>query len=789
MRLAIILAALCLVAVSESDAATSIDVAAVTALENDVQLLEPQLTYLTTEYVKRDLYDRPSIERRISDGEILHLLGDHARASIILYDVITREEIKGHPQYEDVLFYLAESEFQVRNYFGARHYFRQLITSGTLAHSFEAFGRLIEIADQLGDYTGVEEKVAELRATGAGKIRPDIAYFYGKSLARRKKSELAIAQLSVIDSAHRFYFRAQYIMAVELVRLGRLSEALPLFLRVKEAAAPMGLGATEKEQNQLHDLATLAVARVQNELQQLSEALDSYQDISRTSPYFEDMLYEVAWAYIRASGLQTVESERRSHLQKAVQALDLILLDEKSRVLLPQSLVLKGNVLLRLERHSEATAAFTQVSSVYGAAATELDDTLAQNEDAIAYFNRLIAKNQGVFSAAAFLPPIAVGFAEAERDVERALGISNDLDSSRVAIDEARQISEGLIAAMTTKRAVEYYPRLQEGELKSIEIESDVIQQLEKITQLVSQALRAELNESEQTKLLELANERRRLFADYRALPKSGVALKARKEQYESGFSQADKKAFTVRYEIEGARAQLVAVSKWVDDMASQKKLKKSDVKLLRQQIDTELRVIEELEREVVQLKRDTERSRSELSVSGDPDGREANLRANYVAAVKREMVELNKLSSRLGPTQQALAQRVLALRDTLDGYLGRLQSFRKIVDDVVTKKANEVAEAVRAEQERLVEYDRELASFGVDAKDLIGNVAYKTFESVRARFHDLVLRADVGDIDVAWRRKEERTEQINRLVKDQKVAQQQLDADFREVLSDGGAP
>lgn len=770
---------------TSSQASAAVEEAQVTNLENAVGLLEPQLVYLTTEYVKKDLYGRPSLQRRITDGEILHLLGDHARASIILYDVVTRDDIVGHPLYEDALFYLAESEFQIRNFFGARHYFRQLITLGSSKHSFEAFGRLIEIADLLGDYSGVEEKVSELRAAGAGQLRPDIAYFYGKSLARRGQSKAALLQLGTIPNTHRFYYRARYVMGVERVRLGELEEALPIFAEVRAAVQPLGLGPTEAEQAKMHDLAVLALARVHNELGHLSEALDTYQDVPRNSPYFEDMLYEVGWAYIRSANAASMESERRILLGKAVQALDLVLLDDRSRAILPQSKVLKGNVLLRLNRHDEATQTFAEVSSVYGAAAASLDETLAQHADVTLYFNDLIAKNQGVFSAAAFLPPIAVGFATAERDVERALGISNDLDASRHAIDEARQISESLIAAMTTKRAVEYYPRLQEGELKAIEIESDIIGKLEEASSLLAIVVQPVLSADERVKLQTDTDERHKLFADYRSLPKSGEALKARKQSYDLGFDRTDKRAFVVRYEIEGARAQLVAVQKWVDDMASTKKLKKNDVTLLRQQIENELRVVAELEKEILQLKRDTERSRSELSVSGDPDGREANMRSAYIAAVQREMAVLTEVAQRLAEPQRSHATRLLDVRRTLDGSLSKLTSFRQVVDGVVSRKANEVAEAVRAEQERLVEYERELASFGGDAKDLVGSVAYKTFEVVRSKFHDLVLRADVGDIDVAWRRKEERTEQINAFVKDQKNALNQLDKDFLEVLSD----
>ena len=757
-------------------------------LENGVALIDPQLTYLTTEYVKRDLYDRPSVQRRITDGEILHLLGDYTRASIVLYDVISRDDAIDHPMYDEALFYLAESEFQVRNFFGARYYFRQLISRGSAKHSFEAFGRLIEIADRLADYSGVEEKVAELRAAGSGVLRPDIAYFYGKSLARRGRSQLALKELEIIPPEHKFYHRARYIVGVERVRMGELEASLPVFDEVMHAPQPLGRGPTSTEQAKMHELAALALARVHNELGHGSEALDMYSEVPRTSEYFEEMLYEVSWAYIRRSNETHSEVERAGLLQKAVQALDLVLLDQTNRAILPQAKVLKGNVLLRLNRHDEATQAFDEVSAQYGAAVAELDET-AQRPDIIAYFNELISKNHGVFSAAAFLPPLAVNFAAAEKDVERALGISNDLDASHAAIDEARQISDRLIAAMSTKRAVEYYPRLQEGELKALEIEGDIINKLEAASRLLGAAVQPGLSSAERSKLDTDTVARRKLYDEYRTLPKSGEALKARKRQYDQSFDRADKQVFALSYEIEGARAQLVAVSKWVDDMAARKKLSKAQITMLRQQVDNEMRVITELDRQALQSKRDADRGRSELSLSGDPDGREDKLRAEYIAAVQREMTVLTGAAARLDEAARPAAERLLAARRHLDDYLRKLDDFHRVVESVVSRKASEVAEAVRVEQERLAQYERELGSFGGDAKDLVGSVAHKTFEVVRSKFHDLVLRADVGDIDVAWRRKEERTEAINKLVKEQKDSLTDLDRDFHDVLGDEGNP
>lgn len=64
-----------------------------------------------------------------------------------------------------------------------------------------------------------------------------------------------------------------------------------------------------------------------------------------------------------------------------------------------------------------------------------------------------------------------------------------------------------------------------------------------------------------------------------------------------------------------------------------------------------------------------------------------------------------------------------------------------------------------------------------------MGDVARLSFDRVRQRFQDIVLRADVGVVDVAWALKEAQTSAISRQVNDQRRELKVLDAEFAEVL------
>ena len=50
----------------------------------------------------------------------------------------------------------------------------------------------------------------------------------------------------------------------------------------------------------LYDLYILALARLHYHKNELDDAITLYKAISRRSKFFDDALYELAWAYLRA---------------------------------------------------------------------------------------------------------------------------------------------------------------------------------------------------------------------------------------------------------------------------------------------------------------------------------------------------------------------------------------------------------------------------------------------------------------------------------------------------------
>jgi len=58
-------------------------------------------------------------------------------------------------------------------------------------------------------------------------------------------------------------------------------------------------------------------------------------------------------------------------------------------------------------------------------------------------------------------------------------------------------------------------------------------------------------------------------------------------------------------------------------------------------------------------------------------------------------------------------------------------------------------------------------------------------FTKVADKFYDLVVKSDVGIIDVAWGLKDQKTQSVNKLTNQKNAEMKALDDDFRKVLEE----
>jgi hypothetical protein len=119
------------------------------------------------------------------------------------------------------------------------------------------------------------------------------------------------------------------------------------------------------------------------------------------------------------------------------------------------------------------------------------------------------------------------------------------------------------------------------------------------------------------------------------------------------------------------------------------------------------------------------------------------------------------------------------------DSVQAKLNDFDAKVDAQVDVRIEQVRKYLVAEKEELALVGGKLGGIIDDSKQLGGGLAQAMFTKVADKFYDLVVKSDVGIIDVAWGLKDQKTGMVNKLTNQKNLEMKALDEDFRKVLED----
>jgi hypothetical protein len=128
---------------------------------------------------------------------------------------------------------------------------------------------------------------------------------------------------------------------------------------------------------------------------------------------------------------------------------------------------------------------------------------------------------------------------------------------------------------------------------------------------------------------------------------------------------------------------------------------------------------------------------------------------------------------------------RLQEVRERTEGLRGRVTTAKSVLRAQLERRGRVIRDKVQVEQRLLGQYDTEVATVSGNARSLVGRIAYDSFRRVRQQFYDLVLKGDVGMVDVAFTRKQDKTGEIQKLSAQKDQELRTLEKDFKEVLKD----
>jgi len=712
------------------------------------------------------------VEERLADGELFFRLKDYLRASIYLTDIVDNHP--QHPAYADALFLLSDSLFRAGDNLGARSHFRKILDRAeepTFRHHVQrTLGRLIEIALHTRDFDGVDGYFTRMSRLPPSEAEAATAYYRAKYLYNKAAPleeigatvpavdqqglEQARVAFEAVSERSPYYAQARYFIGVIHTVRGQINEGTEAFRRVLRSPA------TTSEQQAVVDLAQIALGRLYYEADQIEQSIEAYRAVSRTSPNYDDALYEVAWAHIRQGDATAAE-----------RALEILAVAAPESQHIPDGKILRGNLLLRDGRFSPADDVFKDVAQEFGPVRDQLNELVARRSDAAGYFRQLVRDNMEAFDANAFLPVLARRWSVLDGDMERALAVLGDLAEARRLVKETTNVVVRLNAALASANRVNVFADLRASRERTTVLRTRVSRVRQDLMAIESRAAATAPG------LAEVREKRRALEAKLASVPSNARDTDARNRAATAEFVALDRELSRLDVQVMGLEARITATDRFVSDTVADG----AGAEATRAELQTQRAAIAIYREQIQQIKMQIEIGRLQVGVGDTNDSRDREVRAEYDALVAQER-EIIRVSGGGNSEIDALHRRLAAAVAQFDQQDGR-------IEQVVEERTASMREVIDDESVKLDGYRGRLVELERETEEVIGGVTFDNYRRVQQRFYDLVLRADVGRIDISWAEREEHRMRVEMLTRSRVRDTQALEDEYREIMDEGRGP
>ncbi len=715
--------------------------------------------------------------RRLIDAQVAFGVGHYDRAAIVLYDYV--ERYPNTPDFDKALYYLAESLFQKKDHVAARTYFRRLVDSIGSRSSFyqQSLERLIELSMSVRDQDTNKWLQAIDQIPEASRIQ---SLFYTRAKVSYNSGDYsnALRQFARITSDSKYYMQARYFLGTTYVALGKLKQAQAIYEGIT-AIKPKG-----PTQTRIVELSHMALGRLNYELNRPSKAINEYLSISRKSDMFDEALFEVAWVYVK-----------NKEFDKALRALELLSLNDSASSTVPQVGVLEGNLRIRraqtiaetgkgnsVEEYDKALAVFEKARKIFRKPYIEIGRLLKDRRSAREYVAHVTGRNSETFRVERKLPEIAAVWLREEGDVAHVVQIETDLGAIEKEIDITTKVINRMEQILNTNAGVNAFPGLAKKRVRGTELSDQLVTIRQKLTTRELALVRKYATPEELSQLSTLTQRRENHARTLRTLPYGDVAEGRRIEESRASYTRLDNEASKIGVIVETTDQTLQALETYLATNDPQKQKQdegfRNEVTSIKQELDAMRAELSTVRQQMV-LARDATGAGDEVAT------RARTVRGNLRAALEEEHQFAMRIIQRMSGNDRNQAQRIASLLQQASRITLQVDDVDATIVGLVERGLRDVRTAVDEEKARLAAYKKEFKTYEAESRRLGGDVLAKSFSAVRNRFYDILVRADIGIIDVTWSRKEIADEASQRLVLDQQRELRTLHEEFDDVLSE----
>jgi tetratricopeptide (TPR) repeat protein len=703
------------------------------------------------------------LETRLIESRVLFDTASWEGAAILLIDLVENPKFRVMPEYQSSLLMLGRALRELSNPRAAERYLTMAANGSDAAVADEARLYLIEMVLDRGDDEALRKLVGSMFGGSSARTR----YALGKSLVRLGDFNRAAEVLQSLVADPEFGPRARYYVAVVHTAQKDLGAAAREFAALT-ALTDDGAG------GEVRDLAHVALGRLEMEAGDLLAAVTSYQRVERHSPSYDVALYEMAWAYIKGE-----------QYDKALGTLDALLLTVKDPELDVESHSLRGQLNIYLNDYDSAVESFETIVARFAPIRNELERFTQDPQNVSRYFEWLLDRHSSRADVSAPLTTRTAEWLATAGDMRRVTALFDQLGVERHDIDTSRELAQDLERIVSARGRVELFPGLKAGWSQSIVLGNQLVALSSAILDHQEAQIAPQLGPAEQAELAPLTAWRRQLEERFAKLPLTFGQYAEREQRVDERFVDLKRQAFLVGQRLKEVRQQLLAFERYVNDKQfkeDQRRFSPERERELRGALESEKSELEQLYAELSVLERELEVEAERVGTGDAATQGDNDLRDALITAHKREGLFLERSQAARAAGQQQTFEELGNLRERIWQGVTRLDEVIAAIDGNVSARTAELMTEIRSAGAELDDYGVDASQYELRGRELARDVGQQLFAEAQNRMKEVVLKAEVGLIDVAWQRKREMTDEIQKLSQERAEKVAKLDRTLKEM-------
>ncbi len=566
-----------------------------------------------------------------------------------------------------------------------------------------------------------------------------------------KSDELNLKNNLVKLSAQRDEIKKPYLDRIKIY-----NKAIDLFKRVAKQKV------TDSDSQLIIDQAILSVARINYTINNLQEAINAYQDINRNSRFYDISLYESAWTYVKAKSPK-----------KALYAVDLLIDVLPNSTIVPDALLLRANLYNEMNEFEKATEAYGYIEDRYSLISEELQKIINDNDDLEAYFSNIISSDINSFSASKFLPKEALKYVRAEKLVKKAQNIVKDINDTRKYLKQSMAILDTLLKMLSDKTSINaLFPKTEDVRKRLLDYRNKLLGINYGLNNYFYDAYKNKNNKN--LKLLRLKS--LRLWELLEKTPKSKSQYQKRKSRLDNEYLRLNKKTYKAEMLIKNLKKEIKAMEILFSENIKTIHYSEEKQNTFYKEITKKKKLLGLLEERVKKVSQKIEAWKLSINSVDKAHVADKKIREKLYKLILKEREYYTGIP-------EYKSSKILIKR--IESYKERINKLSNGLDDIILKKAMVIKEDILKEKEALEGYKLEVDKNIAISKKLSTIIALTSFRAVNRKFHNLILNADLGGLEVIWKGKDKLSKEIQSYYSQERDRLKILNNEFKEILGE----